>query len=715
MPTDSGQGLVVFQSNEDLDREEAEAAARKAMEQGQNEPVVIGLAAYVRGCWEAARIAKQPHQRRMMDNLRQRAGEYSPTKLAQIQADGGSEIFMMLTDEKCNAAESWIEEILSPAQGKVWSIHATPIPELPQAMKEQLIHYVEKKTNETVAMQIEQMQTMGMQPKMEEVQTIYDQTRQKVVDEVKKTMTDKIDEDMKAIEEDLNDHVAESGWTEALMEVIEDLVCFPCGILKGPVVKRELDIVWGPDGTAVVGERFNKYYERVSPLDIYPSPSSLGIDDGYLIQRHDLTRSDLDKMRGLPGSGYDDAAISEVLQLYGRGGLRSWLLTDDSERRRIEGKGDPIHDPEARIEAIQFWGSVSGLFLLEWGLHPDEIEDPVAEYHVEAWLIGPYVIKAEVNGDPLGRKPYYKASFRKRNGQFWGDGLPELITDVQDACNAAIRNLLNNVALSSGPMVGVDVGAFADGEKITKIKPWKIWQFDLKNHQQNKTPLWFFQPKPMVSELLTIYEKFSLEADNKSGIPKYAYGVQQRGGAMETATGLSMMMGNATRSVKKVVKNIDTGIITKSIKRLHEWLLVNEETYAGRNRGDIEILSKGSSSLVAKEQQQVRRNEFLQIILGSEAAQAIMGMPGIAEVLRKVVIGLDIGLDDEVVPSKETMEQQGMAMGGGSGGGGMAPSGPETPEGEIPPGKQQPKRPKQLEHSGARKGGKEVTTTNRRM
>jgi len=437
--------------------------------------------------------------------------------------------------------------------------------------------------------------------------------------------------------------------------VVEDLVCFPAGILKGPLVRKEADIVWSPEGEAIMGENLNKYYERVSPFNIYPAPSSEEIDDGFLIERHVLSRKDLNGMKGT--GGYDDAAIDKVLEEYGRGGLKSWLWTEDAEQKRVQGQDSYTQDPEASIEALQFWGSVQGLHLLEWGMKPDELDKVFGEYDVEAWLIGRYVIKAEINGDPLGRKPYYKASYRHRNGQFWGGGLPELIKDPADACNASMRNLLNNAALSSGPMVGVDIGAFADGEKITKIQPWKIFQFDLKAHQANKTPMWFFQPKPMITEMLAIYEKFSAEADNKSGIPKYSYGANQKSsGAMDTASGLSMMMGNATKSIKKVIKNIDTGIVRPSIKREHEWRILNDPEYSGRTRGDINVLTQGSTSLIAKEQKQVRMNEFLQIVLSSQAAQQILGMPGIAEIFREVVKGLDINIED-VVPSKEEMEQ----------------------------------------------------------
>lgn len=78
-------------------------------------------------------------------------------------------------------------------------------------------------------------------------------------------------------------------------------------------------------------------------------------------------------------------------------------------------------------------------------------------------LIGNYVIKAEINGDPMGRVPYNFASFRKRNGSIWGAGVPEIIKDSQDACNAAARAMINNMAISSGPQVMVDVSQLPPG------------------------------------------------------------------------------------------------------------------------------------------------------------------------------------------------------------------------------------------------------------
>ena len=171
---------------------------------------------------------------------------------------------------------------------------------------------------------------------------------------------------------------------------------------------------------------------------------------------------------------------------------------------------------------------------------------------------------------------------------------------------------------------------------------------------------------------------------------------------MNTASGLSMMMGNATKAIKKVIANIDRGIIRPSVKRLHEYLILNNFDYSGRYQGDINICSKGSSAMIAKEQQQVRRNEFMQIILGSQPALQILGQEGLATLLREILKGLDIGMD-EVVPSEDEMQaaaQQQQAM---------------MQQQAMQNGPGQGQSPKQVEVSGAEKGGAEANTAGKRM
>ena len=85
------------------------------------------------------------------------------------------------------------------------------------------------------------------------------------------------------------------------------------------------------------------------------------------------------------------------------------------------------------------------------------IQDLAKEYYANVWVIGNYVLKAVLNYDPLGEKPYAKTSFIKSPGAFWGKGIPEIIEDVQSVCNAATRALVNNMGISRGPRVVVNL------------------------------------------------------------------------------------------------------------------------------------------------------------------------------------------------------------------------------------------------------------------
>jgi len=115
--------------NEELARQEQEAADR-ALADRQNQPVILGLTGYLRECWDAAQIAKKPIEQEMLRALRQRNGEYEADKLQQIHDQGGSEVYMMITEVKCRAAESWLRDILLDSGSPPWDLHATPIPDM---------------------------------------------------------------------------------------------------------------------------------------------------------------------------------------------------------------------------------------------------------------------------------------------------------------------------------------------------------------------------------------------------------------------------------------------------------------------------------------------------------------------------------------------------------------------------------------------------------
>src|SRR4249920_1076680 len=123
----------------------SEKADYAALEERQNQPLILGIAGYLRQCWEAARSAKDLIEDEMLRALRQRNGEYEVDKRNAIISQGGSDVYMMITEVKCRAAESWLRDIMLDTGMTPWSLTASPIPELaPQQTQEIQQAYAEK-------------------------------------------------------------------------------------------------------------------------------------------------------------------------------------------------------------------------------------------------------------------------------------------------------------------------------------------------------------------------------------------------------------------------------------------------------------------------------------------------------------------------------------------------------------------------------------------
>jgi hypothetical protein len=209
------------------------------------------------------------------------------------------------------------------------------------------------------------------------------------------------------------------------------------------------------------------------------------------------------------------------------------------------------------------------------------------------------------------------------------------------------------MGISSGPQVGVNISRLPAGEDISDMHPWKIWQFQSSEYNDGSPPLSFFQPSSNAQELMAVFEKFSERADEDTMIPKYMTGGHTPG-AGRTSSGLSMMISNAGKGIKQVINNIDKKVIVPAIERLyHDNLRYADDPDLV---GDLNISARGASSLVVKEAEAIRKNEFLQLVLNSPMAQQIVGMDGAAELLRDAALNLNTN-PDRIVPDREKASQ----------------------------------------------------------
>ena len=618
------------------------AAEREAIDQDlsnrQNNPVILGLTAYLRKCWDAAKEAKKPIEYIMLDSMRQRNGEYDAAKRKQISSVGGSDIFMMLTEVKCRAAESWLRDILMDTGTPPWDLKPTPIPAIDPSR--------EAAIQESLAQEIlKTIQAEGMAPTPEQT----DQLKEVLAQDFRFKLLQEAQNRADQMKIKIDDQFAQGGWADAFNDFITDLVTFPCAFLKGPVVRRQRVLGWatGADGSTVAEptERLAPEFERVDPFRIYPEPKITNINEGYLFEHHPLSRMSLADLIGVPG--YDDEAIRKVLEI---GNVSSWINEDvELVKNDLERKFYSYRSPTETFDVLEFWGKVSGKMLREWGLPETEVPDEAQEYDANVWLSGNYVLKAVLNYDPLGEKPYAKTSFIKSPGAFWGKSIPEILKDVQSVCNAAARALVNNMGIASGPQVEVNLERIPPNEDITQIHPWKIWQVTNDPLGSNAPAVRFNQPTDNAQTLMAVYERFSRLADDHSGIPAYVYGDMNVQGAGRTASGLSMLMGSAGKGIRQIVMHIDNDIVKNMVRRQFIYNMRYDEDEA--IKGDAEIVPMGAVNLAVKETVMVRRIEFLNAT-ANEFDMGIVGKEGRAAILREVAKSLQMPVD-EIVPSRE--------------------------------------------------------------
>jgi len=629
-------------NNTELARQEREITDR-AFQERQNQSVILGLAAYLRRCWDAAQMAKRPIEQKMLQALRQRNGEYEASKLQQIRGQGGSEIFMMITEVKCRAAESWLRDILLDNGSPPWDLQATPIPDLsPMQSKEVQSMFAERV--------LKLVTEYGKAPNIEEMREIKEMVSQDYRFDVLQQA--QLRADKMTIK--IKDQFAQGGWGDAFNDFITDLVTYPCAFVKGPVVRRQRVLGWKTDATGrtVVEpiERLGPEYERVDPFYMYPEPGVSTINDGYLFEYHPLSRMQLSDLIGVPG--YDDDAIRKVLEI---GNGLSWINEDvELQKNEEERKYYSYMRPTTEFDALEFWGKVSGKMLIEWGLTEEDVPDDAREYDANVWMVGNIVIKAVLNYDPLGEKPYAKTSFIKCPGAFWGKGIPEIIEDLQGVCNAATRALVNNMGISSGPQVEVNVERLPPNEDITQLAPWKIWQTINDPVGSSAPAIRFTQPDSRATELVGVYEKFSRLADDHSGIPAYVYGDLNVQGAGRTSSGLSMLMGAAGKGIRQVVMHIDTDVVKPIVMRQFVYNMRYDEDES--IKGDVQVIAKGAINLAVKETVNIRRIEFLNATANPIDLE-ILGKGGRATILREIAKGLQMPVE-EVIPSREKSDYQ---------------------------------------------------------
>lgn len=655
-------GILQVVSPQQLADYEAKVQAER--EPPEQAPEMEGLVSIIRQEFNDARNARYVNgiSQRLIEAQRTYRGEYDPQKQREIKAFGGSEVYSRVTPTKCRGATSVLRDLYLSGSEPPWELQATPVPTLPEDIVGSVVGLVQT--------EVQAMAQQGMEVSPDMVRDRIAQLQHSAqMAAIKKAV-----EEAKDSSRQLNDVLIEGRFYQALKDFLIDLPIFPIACLKGPVVRQKTKVRW-VNGKAVRETKPKLFWERVSPMDLYFTPDASHLDESYVIEHVRFSRQELYNLINVPG--YNEDHIRAVLADFkNKTQSRSWRDWFDEEREDLEDRDHWESSRGQLIDALEWHGCIQGQMLLDHGFTEEEIDDPEAEYMVDAWVVDRYCIKAQISPGVTQRPPYFLSSFEKIPGSIWGYGLTDILEDITSVCNTTMRAIVNNLSISSGPQVVVNVDRLAETEDPNSLYPWKRWHVVDDPLGNKEKPIDFYQPNSNVQELMAVYEKFANMADEASALPKYLTGSGATGGAGRTASGLAMLMDNASKVMQNVAANIDDDILAPSIEKLYEMVMLSD---AGPQlKGDETIVVKGVTVAVQKETDRMRKLEFLQMTANPMDMQ-IMGLPGRAAVLEDVAEELGIK-GKKVVPSPEELKEMMQS----------APAGPAPNQAPAPEGDRNP-------------------------
>ncbi|GMW01476.1 MAG: hypothetical protein AMXMBFR84_26130 [Candidatus Hydrogenedentota bacterium] len=622
--------------------------ALQASERDKNAPKppdIDALASHIRTVFRAAEQFKSREiTPRLLECKRRYKGEYAPDKLAEIRAAGGNDTYFNITKTKVTSAVSWMGDALMPEDKVAFSVKPTPVPELSPTDQKAVADIV------MYRVQTEYPPNVLMTP------SLIEQMTDEVLEEYEAALMERAKERCDKMQRKLADYLEEGDFRRALDVCSQNVAKFPTGFLKGPVTHNVRRLGWEGDKPTPQTRPTKRFYAP-NPLDMFPAPNARNIQDGPLCEVVTYSPTDLMAMRGLPG--WDSDAIDKVLaqNSTSQNSFTDLFITGEYERAVMEGRDMTVNAGVApqNIKAIEYWGEVKAELLKKWNMKTDAANHDYLD--VCCVLIGPHVCYAQLNPDPLGNRPYYAVSYELNPDSVWSDSsIPESMADCQDAACACNRNLLDNLAYASGAIGYINVDALAEGD-TPDIVPFKLFQVNgtkLQGMPSSTKPVEFFQVSANADVLMSVSEHFSGMADDRTLIPRYIHGNAEVKGAGETASGMSMLMGAAAKGIRRVISYIDQYAVREVIYRLWVWEMIFGDDLS--LKGDAYIAPTGVLAKIARDQMQIRRQEFLRDT-NNDYDRAIMGEEGRAVVLRLVAEGMDLPAD-EIVPSNEVIRER---------------------------------------------------------
>jgi hypothetical protein len=401
----------------------------------------------------------------------------------------------------------------------------------------------------------------------------------------------------KNMEKQIMDQLQESNASKQLRSTAFEMALFGTGVMKGPFAVDKEYPNWDEEGNYSPVFKTMPSTSHVSVWNFYPDPDASNMDEAqFVIERHKMSRTQL---RGLKKRPYFRAnVIDEVIQQGESYDKKYWEddLSDYTPEHGID-----------RFEVLEYWGMCDVDMLEENEIDiPKELKE-YDELQANIWISNGKLIRMVLNPFKPATIPYMAAPYELNPYSFFGIGLAENMDDTQTLMNGFMRMAVDNAVLSGNLLIEVDETNLVPGQDLS-VYPGKVFR------RQGGAPgqAIFGTKFPNVSnENLQLFDKARVLADESTGFPSFAHGQTGVQGVGRTASGISMLMNAAAGSIKTVIKNVDDYLLKplgEGMFRFNMQFNFNPDI-----KGDLEVVARGTESLMANEVRSQRLMGFLQV------------------------------------------------------------------------------------------------------
>ena len=565
--------------------------------------------AHVTKRWQDARNYRMTNgiDTALLYAVQARRGQYDPDKLALIQQYGGSTVYYRLIAKLCRTGVAAINDAFTSSTSP-WKLTPGRLTKIPEDRQKAVSDKIMLKWR-TKGM------VDGVVPEPEDLRDIANE----VICEELEGLHEKNLRASLRMEDKIYDQLGNGSWASAFKDVIDDLCCFKCGCMKGPIPWKGNKLVFKTSAAGRIkpATKTVKMYKfsRVSPFDLFPAAGSSGVDSADFIERGRYKAPDLLQMLGEPG--WQDDAVRETVDRYGETGYQYWT-TFDLQRAWLEDKGTTPMRMHGFIEVLEYWGHVKGERLN--GAMLDKTVDPHKWYHVNAIVCSDQLLYLNVLEDQFAFRPYNVASYMTVPGSFWGEGMWDLVQDLDGFTSGAGRALADNMAMCSRPQKIVDVNQLPPGQDVETTIAGGVTQVSPKPGSTTK-PIEFINIDAHTSELLEVARTMETKAYEVVGLPAPDLGNAPVGQAGRTGMGMEMILGNQCRGLRFAIFQIDTMIGRRIFNQLYTLNMLYDEDESIKAECDVE--PQGILASIAAMQSDSRQQEFLQAAMLPQNADVI--------------------------------------------------------------------------------------------